>query len=52
MASKGLTVPNGSAIPSDDNLHRNANGVAPRDNNRKAYTQPRATDEDLQNTFN
>jgi adducin len=52
MASEGLTVPNGFASPSDDSLHRNANEVALRDKDKKAFTQPQATDEDLQNVFN
>jgi hypothetical protein len=52
MASKGLTVSNGSAAPSGGSLHHNANGVAPRDENKKAITQAPATEEDLQNVFN
>jgi hypothetical protein len=52
MFSEALTVPNGSATPSDDRLHKNANRVAPRDKDEKAITKSRATKEDLQNVFN
>jgi adducin len=52
MAAERLTVSNSCSSSPDGNLQHIANEVASHDKDRKAITQPRATEEDLQNVFN
>ena len=52
MSSEGFIVTNGTATPADVSLHHNGNEVAPHDKDRKAISQPRATEENLENAFN
>jgi adducin len=52
MLSQPGTVSNGSAISSEDSLHKDTNGVVAHNEDKKATAQPPATEADLQNVFN